>query len=203
MVRPHKILDGVWLLRGAADSAVLQRDLEAVLALAPLRRMQTRRGFTMSVAMSNCGAVGWVSDRRGYRYSEMDPESGESWPPMPESFMSLASLAAGRVGFAKFQPDVCLINRYLPGCAMGAHQDVDERDFDAPIVSVSLGLPARFFVVGPERRGRSTAIDLVDGDVVVFGGPARRYYHGVRKLKPARDASAFDARFNLTFRKAL
>lgn len=199
---PVEILPDVWLLKGFADTGRIAVLLEALLAAAPLRHMHTPRGFRMSVAMSNCGTVGWVSDGRGYRYSERDPLSGAPWPAMPTDFRQLAAAAAGCCGFAAFWPDACLINRYTPGSQMGAHQDRDERDFSAPIVSVSAGIPARFFVIGAERRGRSTPVDLEDGDVVVFGASARRHYHGVRKLKPAHHPVFGAVRFNLTFRKA-
>ncbi len=164
--------------------------------------MTTPRGFLIGVAMSNCGECGWVSDRKGYRYSDIDPESNEPWPAMPDCFVELARQAASLCGFAAFAPDVCLINRYEVGKGMGAHQDKDEAMFDQPIVSVSLGLPARFFMIGPERRGRSTPIDLCDGDVVVFGGQARLHYHGVRPLKPGEHPRHGPVRWNLTFRRA-
>jgi len=181
------ICPGMYLLPGFADTRRLRVDLNTLLLQAPLRRMQTSRGFYMSVKTTNCGSWGWVSDRRGYRYSAEDPDTGKPWPAMPKSFVHLASLAAAEAGFAEFTPDACLINYYEPGTQMGAHQDKDESDFDQPIVSVSLGIEARFFVIGPERQGRSVPVDLSNGDVLVFGGPARKHYHGVRKLKPAID----------------
>ncbi len=197
-----EICPGMILLRQYADSAELQSGLESVLAVSPLRRLQTTRGFYLSVQSSNCGQLGWVSDRQGYRYSELDPLTGKPWPSMPAVFRALAQRAAEAAGFAGFDPDGCLINHYEPGTQMGAHQDKDESDFGAPIVSVSMGIDARFFVTGPERRGRSRAVDLSDGDVVVFGGPARRYYHGVRKLKYSEHPRFGAVRWNLTFRKA-
>ena len=198
-----EICPGMLLLRSFADSAALAEPLERVLELAPLRRMQTSRGFLMSVQTSNCGKAGWVSDRHGYRYSAVDPLSGQPWPAMPPAFQGLAERAAEIAGYGAFQPDACLINHYVPGARMGAHQDRDEQDFTAPIVSVSLGIEARFFVIGPHRRGRSTPVDLRDADVLVFGGPARLFYHGVRKLKAAQHPRFGAARWNLTFRKAL
>ena len=194
------ILPGVDVCRAMAAPAQLQGVINDVLADSPLRHMQTSRGQTMSVAMSNCGSVGWVSDRRGYRYSPDDPLTGKPWPAMPQVLQALATNAAARCGYAHFHPDACLINQYLPGARMGAHQDRDECDFSQPIVSVSLGLPARFFMVGPERKGRSTPIDLESGDVVVFGGPARLFFHGVRPLKPGSDRVFGGQRINLTFR---
>ncbi len=196
------ICPGMVLLPGFADSRHLAPDLDRVLAAAPLRRMQTMCGFSLSVQTSNCGLLGWVSDRRGYRYESTDPHSGQPWPAMPESFVTLAATAAARAGYPGFDPDACLVNHYVPGTQMGAHQDRDEVDFNAPIVSVSLGIDARFFVIGPERRGTSIPVDLADGDVLVFGGPSRKYYHGVRKLKQAVHPQFGAVRWNLTFRKA-
>lgn len=164
--------------------------------------METQRGHFMSVETSNCGSLGWVSDRRGYRYAEIDPLSGEPWPAMPEVLRITAEKAAAAAGFAGFRPDSCLINHYVPGNQMGAHQDKDEKDFSAPIVSVSMGIDARFFVLGSERRGTSTSVDLSDGDVVVFGGPSRLFFHGVRKLKPSSHKVFGASRWNLTFRMA-
>ncbi len=196
------VMPGVWFLPRFAEPESLNSDLADVVARAPVRQMKTPRGFLMGVAMSNCGQCGWVSDRRGYRYAEHDPDSGEPWPEMPRSFSLVALAAAKACGFDAFAPDVCLINRYAVGKGMGAHQDRDEQDLEQPIVSISLGLPARFFMVGPERRGRSIPIDVADGDVVVFGGPARLHYHGVRPLKPGDHAVHGASRWNLTFRCA-
>ena len=199
----NPVLPGVYLLKGYADSSLLLPHLMAIVDAAPLRQMETGRGFKMSVSQTNCGQVGWVSDRRGYRYEADDPLTGRPWPEMPEAFSRLASKAAAEAEFADFYPDACLINRYSPGTQMGAHRDTDEQDFSQPIVSVSLGIPARFYIIGAERRGHSTAMDLEDGDVVVFGGLARRYYHGVRKLKARTDSQFGAYRWNLTFRRAL
>lgn len=196
------ILPGMQLHQQFVDTRSLQPALEAVLAQAPLRRMQTARGHEMSVQSTNCGELGWWSDRQGYRYTTHDPLSGKPWPEMPAVFRQLAQRAARESGHDSFKPDACLINRYEPGTQMGAHRDNDERDFSAPIVSVSMGIEARFFVIGPERRGRSKAVDLRDGDVLVFGGPARRFFHGVRKLKPGEHPVFGSVRWNLTFRKA-
>lgn len=197
-----EICPGMLLWKRFADTRALQPELASLLTVSPLRRMQTTRGFHMSVQTSNCGSLGWVSDRRGYRYTDTDPVTGKPWPDMPPAFRELATRAADLSGFPGFQPDSCLINHYEPGTQMGAHQDKDESDFDAPIVSVSMGINARFFVTGPERRGSSSAVDLSDGDVVVFGGPARRFYHGVRKLKQSEHPLFGAVRWNLTFRKA-
>ena len=197
------ICPGMFVLPGYADSTALHQPLQQVLEHSPLRQMETSRGFLMSVLTSNCGEVGWISDRRGYRYVKRDPLSDIPWHPMPESFAELATVAAQIAGFPDFQPDACLINHYEPGTQMGAHQDRDESDFTQPIVSVSLGIDARFFVIGPEKKGKSIPVDLQDGDVMVFGGEARRYYHGVRKLKSSVHPLFGASRVNLTFRKAL
>jgi len=134
------------LLRGLAlsvESEILA-EIHRVAEAAPFRRMVTPGGYTMSAAMTNCGTVGWVTDRRGYRYDRIDPASGKPWPRMPAAFLDLATTAARKAGFGEFIPDACLVNRYEPGAKLSLHQDKDETDFSAPIVSVSLGLPATF-----------------------------------------------------------
>jgi alkylated DNA repair protein (DNA oxidative demethylase) len=192
------------VLRGFAlgDQAVLLQAIDRVVALAPFRHLVTPGGQRMSVAMSNAGALGWVSDRRGYRYEASDPDSGKPWPPMPEVFQRLATAAASRAGFAGFAPDACLINRYEPGTRLNLHQDRDERDFSHPIVSVSLGIPAVFLFGGPRRTDPVRRVPLAHGDVVVWGGPARLHHHGVLALKPNHHAVLGDVRINLTFRRA-
>jgi alkylated DNA repair protein (DNA oxidative demethylase) len=160
---------GATLLRGLAFpvAAVLMEELQGVLDRAPWRHMVTPGGFRMSVAMSNCGALGWVSDRGGYRYDTVDPASGRRWPAMPVSFLGLAIEAAASAGFSGFEPDACLVNRYEPGARLSLHQDRNERDFSQPIVSVSLGLPAVFLFGGPRRSDKTVRVPLVHGDVVV------------------------------------
>ena len=180
----------------------LMADLRAVVDAAPFRNMQTPGGYTMSVAMTTAGSVGWVTDHRGYRYSEVDPESGAPWPPMPDSFRALAFNAAREAGFNDFAPDSCLINRYEAGAKMSLHQDKDEADFSAPIVSVSLGLPATFLFGGAKRTDRTLKVPLEHGDVVVWGGPARLFYHGVSPVKAGCHPLTGNCRINLTFRKA-
>ena len=195
---------GAWLLRRFAlpfESALVASVNESV-ARAPFRQMQTPGGFTMSVAMSNCGALGWVTDRTGYRYSPVDPLTNLPWPPMSPSFIELARTAAATAGFVDFSPDACLINRYQPGAKMSLHQDKDERDFSQPIVSVSLGLPAVFQFGGDARSDRPARVPLEHADVVVFGGPSRLRYHGVLTLKPGDHPLLGSARINLTFRRA-
>lgn len=193
---------GITLLRRFADSAQLARDIDSLAARAPFRHLVTPRGGTMSVAMTNCGPLGWVSDRRGYRYAPTDPTSGQPWPQMPQAFTELAARAAAAGGFLHFAPDACLINRYDIGARMGAHRDADERDFEQPIVSVSLGLPATFVFYGLTRGGSGQPLALEDGDVLVWGGPARLRYHAVRPLKAGDHPRFGPRRFNLTFRHA-
>jgi len=194
--------EGVALLRRFAEPAGLAGEIAALLALAPLRQMETPGGRLMSVAMSSCGACGWVSDRRGYRYADRDPLSGAPWPAMPRAFAGLAEAAAEAAGFAGFAPDSCLINRYAPGARMALHQDRNERDMRQPIVSVSLGLPARFLFGGARREDAAQRLWLGSGDVGVGGGPARLFFHGVAPLAGGEDALFGACRFNLTFRRA-
>ncbi len=193
---------GIVLLPGFALSErdALRAGIEAVTDRAPVRRMQVPGGHTMSVAMTNCGALGWVADAHGYRYSALDPLSDLPWPAMPETFLRLARAAAAAGGFDGFEPDVCLINRYEPGARLSMHRDVDEHDFSHPIVSVSLGSPARFVIGGLARRDPTRAVVLHDGDVIVWGGPARRIHHAAGS--PRRRAGQPTLRWNLTFRRA-
>lgn len=196
--------EGAVLLRGFAKP--LETDLIAALhdiaGQASFRHMLTPGGHLMSVAMTNCGSLGWVTDRTGYRYDANDPETGKPWPAMPASFRELAAQASDRAGFGAFSPDACLINRYRPGARMSLHQDRDEDDFGAPIVSVSLGLPAIFLFGGLKRRDKPRRFRLQHGDVVVWGGPARLAFHGVAPLADGEHALIGRQRINLTFRKA-
>jgi DNA oxidative demethylase len=195
--------DAAVLRRFARDNeAELLAGLHAVIALAPFRNMITPGGRTMSVAMTNCGAAGWVTDLSGYRYARQDPVSCHPWPPMPATFLSLASRAAAAAGFGDFLPDACLINRYAPGTKLSLHQDKNETDFTAPIVSISLGLPAKFLFGGLRRNDRVTPIELRHGDVVVWGRSVRLAYHGVDALKDGDHPVTGRCRFNLTLRKA-
>ncbi|WP_025869833.1 DNA oxidative demethylase AlkB [Methylobacillus glycogenes] len=198
------IAPGACLLRGLAlarESAIWQA-LQSVIAQAPLRHMQTPGGLTMSVAMSNCGPLGWVSDRQGYRYQALDPLSQQPWPAMPAEFMALAQQAAILAGFADFTPDACLINQYAVGAKLSLHQDKDERDQSHPIVSVSLGLPATFQFGGLQRSDKLLRTELQHGDVVVWGGPSRLRYHGILPLKSGTFSYMGTYRYNLTFRRA-
>jgi len=195
---------GARLLRGfaLAQASQLLAAIEALRAQAPLRHMLTPGGLTMRVAMSNCGALGWVSDRRGYRYQATDPRDGRPWPAMPALFATLACGAAERAGFAGFSPDACLINRYEPGTRLSLHQDRDERDHGHPIVSVSLGLPATFLFGGLARGDPLMKVPLVHGDVVVWGGPARLRFHGIAALAAPQPGVPWTERFNITLRRA-
>lgn len=198
------LADGVVLLPGHAliDQAAVLAGVADVVAAAPWRQMQTPGGQTMQVAMTNTGALGWVSDRRGYRYSPLDPLCDAPWPPMPDAFLALARSAADAAGFPGFEPDACLVNRYVPGTRLSLHQDRNERDFSAPIVSVSLGVPATFLLGGLARAGGTQPIPLWHGDVLVWGGPARLRFHGVRPIKAAHHPAFGPDRINLTFRRA-
>jgi len=199
-----EILDpGAAILRrfASACEAALKDDVARVSAAAPFRHLITPGGFRMSVAMTNCGELGWVSDRRGYRYDPVDPESGARWPALPDTFRALARDAAARAGYEGFKPDACLINRYAPGARLSMHQDRDEKDLRAPIVSVSLGLPAVFLWGGDERGDKARRVALHHGDVVVWGGPSRLRFHGVLALKDGEHPFAGGHRINITFRK--
>lgn len=203
--RDLPLTEGAALLGGFAlpVAGTLLAALDAVVAEAPFRHMVTPGGFTMSVAMTNCGAAGWVTDRRGYRYDAIDPERSRPWPAMPAAFGDLARRAAAVAGFEAFTPDACLINRYEPGARLSLHQDKNERDLGAPIVSVSLGLPAVFLWGGLSRSDRTRRVRLAHGDVVVWGGPARMTFHGVDTLRDGEHALTGAVRYNLTFRQAL
>jgi alkylated DNA repair protein (DNA oxidative demethylase) len=199
----EEMAEGAVLLRGfVRDSeAELIAELRKIVAAAPFRRMVTPGGHQMSVAMTNCGNAGWVTDSHGYRYSAVNPETGKPWPAMPTLLADLAGRAANRAGFAGFSPDVCLINRYVPGARMSLHQDRDELDFAAPIVSVSLGLPAIFLFGGLKRSDKPRRFRLDHGDVAVWGGASRLFFHGVAPLADGEHPLMGGQRLNLTFRK--
>ncbi len=201
----EQLAEGAVLLRGfaAIDAKHLVAAVDRIAAAAPFRHMVTPGGFTMSVAMTNCGRAGWITDRRGYRYDGADPDTGKPWPKMPALFADLAARAAAAAGFDGFSPDSCLINRYVPGARLTLHQDRNERDFAAPIVSVSLGLPATFLFGGLKRTDRPKRLRLESGDVAVWGGAARLAFHGVDVLADGAHALTGRARLNLTFRRAL
>jgi DNA oxidative demethylase len=191
--------EGVVLIHRAFDSAAILDAIKHVIAKAPFRHMETPGGKRMSVAMSNCGSIGWVSTRAGYGYSRIDPETGQVWPAMHALLRETATELAQRAGYPHFAPDACLINRYQHGAQMGLHQDRDEKDFSQPIVSLSLGLPAKFIIGGLKRNGAARSIDLNDGDAIIFGGAARLMFHGVRPLKACHHPMFGDTRINLTF----
>lgn len=200
----QQLADGAVLLRRFAlpSEPELLEAMADIIAIAPLRHMTTPGGFVMSVAMTNCGDYGWVSEPSGYRYSSTDPLSGLNWPSMPKSFLGLATSAAQAAGYADFIPDACLINRYEVGARLSLHQDKNERDLANPIVSVSLGIPAIFQFGGLKRNDPVQKFGLEHGDVAVWGGPSRLYYHGILALKQAEHPRLGPIRYNLTFRKA-
>ncbi|OAE63961.1 alpha-ketoglutarate-dependent dioxygenase AlkB [Achromobacter insolitus] len=192
------------VLRGFALPMVdpLLAGVDAVAAHAPFRHMETPGGYTMSVALTNCGQLGWTSDARGYRYTRTDPLSGQPWPAMPPAFMLLAQAAAAEAGFPGFEPDACLVNRYEPGSRLSLHQDRNERDYGAPIVSVSLGMPAMFLFGGEQRADKASRTPLFHGDVVVWGGVDRLRYHGIMPIKDLPHPRLGSQRINFTIRRA-
>lgn len=199
-----QLADQAWHLEGYAieQDHNIRTLLRAILKQSPFRQMKTPGGQLMSVKMTSCGDVGWVSDHLGYRYQAVDPMSNLSWPTMPEAFKTLAKNAASAVGFEHFEPDSCLINLYQAGTRLSLHQDKDELDFTQPIVSVSLGLPATFLFAGLQRSSPQTRVVLHHGDVVVWGGDSRLAYHGVLPLESGEHDLFAQCRVNLTFRKA-
>jgi alkylated DNA repair protein (DNA oxidative demethylase) len=205
-VRPSQeaMAEGAVLLRGFVQpvETKLIADLRDIAGRAPFRHMVTPGGHEMSVAMTNCGGFGWVTDHSGYRYDALDPESGKAWPAMPPVFRALAERAADHAGFTGFAPDACLINRYEPGARMSLHQDRDEQNFAQPIVSVSLGLPAIFLFGGLKRSDKPQRYRLTHGDIVVWGGPSRLFFHGIAPLADGEHALVGRQRINLTFRRA-
>lgn len=203
---PYDVMaPGAVLLRGQALPFVadILASLAAITAQAPFRHMTTPWGAVMSVAMTNCGDAGWITDRAGYRYDRVDPASGRPWPALPGCFAALAAEAADAAGYPGFAPDACLINRYEPGTRLTLHQDRNERDYAQPIVSVSLGLPAIFQFGGLKRSDPVRKFTVRHGDVAVWGGPSRRCYHGVAELAAAEHAVLGRLRVNLTLRRAL
>jgi alkylated DNA repair protein (DNA oxidative demethylase) len=200
----ERLSEGAVLFHGrVADRAAdLVAAIDAIAQHAPFRHLVTPGGHRMSVAMTSCGELGWFTDRSGYRYIADDPEIGAPWPPMPELFSTLAAEAAEAAGFDDYRPDACLINRYRPGARLSLHQDKDERDYDHPVVSVSLGLPATFLWGGFRRKDRPKRLALEHGDVLVWGGPDRLRYHGIAPLPAGEHPLLGQQRINLTFRKA-
>lgn len=201
----EQLSEAAVVLRGFASDAAttLVAAVDGITVVAPFRNMVTPGGFRMSVGMTNCGHAGWVTDRKGYRYEPTDPITGRPWPAIPEPFRCVAASAASAAGYPGFEPDACLINLYEPGTRLSLHRDENERDLTAPIVSVSLGLPAIFLFGGNRRSDRPRRILLENGDIVVWGGPDRLVYHGVAPLAEGDDPLTGNRRINLTFRKAL
>lgn len=202
--RREQIGEQSYVLRGYA-LPWLERvlpELRAVLVQSPFRHMVTPGGFTMSAALSSCGALGWTTSPQGYRYSPLDPERQQPWPSMPAVLRELAINAASAAGFDGFAPDACLINRYVPGARMSLHQDKNERDYNAPVVSLSLGLPAVFLFGGHQRSDKTQKISLFHGDVAVWGGVDRLRFHGVLPIKEGAHPRMGPQRINLTFRTA-
>ncbi len=204
-VETEKLAEGAFLFRrfSAESVASLVELIWQIAQVSPFRHLVTPGGYRMSVAMTNCGLAGWTSDRQGYRYAKIDPETGAAWPPMPIEFQHLAETAAERAGFPSFKPDCCLINRYEPGAKLSLHQDRDETSYQFPIVSVSLGIPAKFLFGGLVRTERPRRFRLENGDVVVWGGPSRLAFHGIDTLADGEHPVTGRCRLNLTFRKAL
>jgi alkylated DNA repair protein (DNA oxidative demethylase) len=199
----ERLEEGAFLLRGfaSAEGPLLLKEVARVAEIAAFRHLVTPGGYRMSVAMTNCGRVGWLSDKTGYRYDTVDPEIGVPWPPMPGAFLDIAARAAAEAGFANYDPDACLINRYAAGAKLSLHRDRDEKDVWAPIVSISLGLPAVFLWGGKRRADPVRRLRLENGDVAVWGGPARFVYHGVTPLRDGQHPLTGATRINLTFRK--
>ena len=202
--KAEELLPGAWLFPDFALPVMdsVWQALMQVIQLAPLQKMQTPKGLGMSVAMTSCGSVGWISSRSGYRYSACDPQTGRSWPPIPDALCSLSQSAALRAGFDRFVPDSCLINHYEPGNKLSLHQDRDEQDFTQPIVSVSIGVDATFLLGGFVRTDATRRVRLSHGDVVVFGGASRLRFHGILPIAHSHHPLTGDSRYNLTFRKA-
>lgn len=188
-----------FLVKRSDELSVAIKNIEEV---APFRHMKTAGGFTMSAAITGCGAYGWISDRRGYRYSKVDPITGQPWPTMPEVLREIGQQCALEAGYQDFQPDACLINRYVPGSKMSLHQDKDEKDFTAPIVSISLGVPAIFLFGGLQRSDKTIKVPVSHGDVVVWGRESRLFFHGVSPIKASYHPFWGDNRINITFRTA-
>jgi alkylated DNA repair protein (DNA oxidative demethylase) len=200
----ESLAPGAYVLRGfvRGKEQELLSAVGKIAEAAPFRHLITPGGYRMSVAMTNCGNLGWVSDRTGYRYDPIDPITQRPWPPMPAVFRQLAESAAECAGYPSYRPDAVLINRYEPGTRLSLHQDKDERDAVAPIVSVSLGVPAKFLWGGLRRADSTRRILLESGDVVVWGGESRFVFHGVAPLPENTHALTGHQRINLTFRKA-
>ncbi|NBB93858.1 MAG: DNA oxidative demethylase AlkB [Gammaproteobacteria bacterium] len=200
----ERLSEGAVLFHGRLSEQA-EAILEAIRTVereAPFRHLVTPGGHRMSVAMTSCGELGWMTDRKGYRYTASDPDSERPWPPMPTLLSDLAGSAAEDAGFPEYRPDACLINRYRPGAKLSLHQDKDEQDYSHPVVSFSLGLPATFLWGGFRRADKPKRLLLEHGDVLVWGGPDRLRYHGILPLPEGEHPLLGERRINLTFRKA-
>ncbi|EAT13915.1 hypothetical protein HF888_10770 [Bermanella marisrubri] len=200
-----EILDhgqGLFQIRNLVNTEATMAAIHEVAKQAPFRHMMTPMGHHMKVATTNCGEYGWIAQPSGYGYSRNDPESGQSWPAMPDTIRTISDDVIAHLNLPKYSPDACLINRYDIGTSMGRHQDKDEANFDYPIISVSLGLPAIFQVVGPKRQGKATYYSVSDGDVFILSGQARLYYHGVNTVKANPNQPELQQRYNLTLRRS-
>lgn len=200
----ERLSEGAVLFHGRVSehAEAIVEAIREINRVSPFRHLITPGGHRMSVSMTSCGALGWMSDRNGYRYTGSDPRSDLPWPSMPELFSDLAAAAAAQAGFPGYEPDACLINRYRPGAKLSLHQDKDERDYNQPVVSFSLGLPATFLWGGFRRKDKPKRLLLEHGDVLVWGGPDRLRYHGIGPLPEGEHPLLGAQRINLTFRKA-
>ncbi len=180
----------------------LLEEIRTISGANPFRQRKTPGGQLMSAAMTNCGAWGWVTDADGYRYSDIEPETGRTWLPIPAVWIQWVNLFCQRAGLGTFNPDACLINRYAPGAGMGLHQDKDEKDLAIPIVSFSLGAPVLFRWGGLNRQEPVSEFLLEHGDVLVWGGADRMRFHGVKKLRRYQHPLTGHYRYNLTFRQS-
>lgn len=201
---PERLSEGAVMFHGrlAGQAEAIVEAIREINRSAPFRHLVTPGGHTMSVSMTSCGELGWMTDRKGYRYTASDPRTDRPWPQMPELFAELAESAAEEAGFPGYRPDACLINRYRPGAKLSLHQDKDEADYDHPVVSFSLGLPATFLWGGFRRKDKPKRLTLDHGDVLVWGGPDRLRYHGIAPLAEGEHPLLGAERINLTFRKA-
>lgn len=199
----EELAPGIFLFQRYIDEEMVYKVVKSAEAEIPFRHMVTPGGKRINVAGISMGDCGWYSDRRGYRYEKTDPITGKKWPKIPDHISKITTDAAYKAGFPNFVPDSCFINKYEPGVRLTAHIDQDEVDFSMPIVSISIGVSAIFQVFGKKRGGKSLNIQLNSGDLLIFGGPARRTYHGVKKLEEQSHPLTGNIRYNLTFRKAL
>lgn len=196
----EEIQKDVYLLRKFTSYDALVDDVKAVVTQAPFRFMYTPGGKKLNISMTNCGDLGWISEPTGYRYSAKDPTTNMGWPSMPHSFHLLSQAVSKLARFNNFQPNACLINHYKQGKELTAHQDKNEPDLSQPIVSVSLGMSARFQIYGNSRNNKPFEIELYDGDVMVWGRSARLIYHGVKTNRSIPHPILGSHRINLTMR---